>query len=153
MSGSGNNGTKRTDLELLAAIMQAEADDDLAEIAAMSRAELDASIREGGGDPEGIRARGARLAQELGERRRRLAWQATARGDLESALAKMAGAPKTPKLPRRELLDRIAAARSDGRFEAPIAAAFRKRTAEETTDDELRRLLDEIEMLRRMGGS
>jgi hypothetical protein len=151
MSGTGDKpagGKKRTDEELLAAIEQAEADDDLAELAAMSPAELDASIRADGGDPEAIRARGLRLVEELMERRERLAWQAKARGDMQSAFAKMAGAPKTPKLPRRELLDRIEAARSDGRFQAPLAAAFRKRTAEESTDDELRRLLDEIEMLR-----
>jgi hypothetical protein len=151
MSGTGDkpaNGKKRTDEELLAAIARTEADDDLAEIAAMSPAEVDASIRANGGDAEGIRARGLRLVEELIERRQRLAWQAKARGDMETALAKMVEAPKTPKLPRPELLAKIAAARSDGRFKAPIAAAFRKRTAEESTDDELRRLLDEIEMLR-----
>jgi hypothetical protein len=150
MSGTGKpaNGKKLTDEQLLAAIEQSEADDDLAEIEAMSPAELDASIRAEGGDPEGIRARGVRLIEELMERRQRLAWQAKARGDMEGAFAKMAEAPKTPKLPRPELLAKIEAARSDGRFKAPLAAAFRKRTAEESTDDELRRLLDEIEMLR-----
>jgi hypothetical protein len=152
MSASENK-KKRTDEEVLAAIAQTEADDDLAEIAAMTPAQLDASIREGGGDPDAIGARGAQLAAELLERRKRLRWQAKARGNMESALAKMAEAPKTPKLPRPELLARIAAARSDGRFKAPIAAAFRKRTAEESTDDELRGLLDEIEMLRMLDQS
>jgi hypothetical protein len=146
-------GKKRTDEELIAAIAQAEADDDLAEIEAMSPAELDASIRAGGGDPDAIAARGLRLVEELLERRQRLDWQAKARGNMESALAKMATAPKTPKLPRGDLLKRIDAARTDARFKAPIAAAFRKRTAEESTDDELRRLLDEIEMLRTLEGS
>ena len=65
----------------------------------------------------------------------------------------MAEAPRTPKLPRPELLARLAAARSDGRFNLPIAATFRKRAAEEISDEELRRLLDEIEMLRMLDES
>jgi hypothetical protein len=142
----------RTDEELLDVIEQAEADADLAEIAAMTPAEVDAAIRAEGGDPDAIAARGLRLVEELMERRDRLQWQAKARGDMEAALAKMAQAPKTPKLPRAELLARLTAARSDARFNAPIAAAFRKRTAEESTDDEIRRLLDEIEMLRILEG-
>ena len=145
---SATEKKKRSDEEVLDAIAQAEDDDALAEIEAMTPAALDASIREGGGDPDAIAARGVRLVEELMERRRRLEWQAKARGNLEASLAKMAEAPKTPKLPRHELLARITAARSDARWKAPIAAAFRKRTAEESTDDELRRLLDEIEMLR-----
>jgi hypothetical protein len=145
------NGKKRTHEDLLAAIEQAGADDDLTEIEAMSPAALDASIRADGGDPEGIAARGLRLVEELTERRKRLAWQAKARGDMQSAFAKMAEAPRTPALPRDELMKRINAARADARLHAPIAAAFRKRTAEESTDDELRRLLDEIEMLRMLG--
>jgi hypothetical protein len=144
---------KRTDEELLAAIERAGADGDLAEIEAMSPAALDASIRADGGDPEGIAARGLRLVEELTLRRKRLAWQAKAHGDMHGALGKMAEAPKTPKLPRDELLKRVNAARADGRFHAPIAAAFRKRTAEESTDEELRGLLDEIEMLRMLESS
>jgi hypothetical protein len=139
---------KRSPAELLRAIQRTEEDDDLAEVAAMSASELDASIRAEGGDPKAIGERGARLAEELLARRKRLRWTAKARGNTESALAKMDAAPRTPKLPRAELLARIEAARSDGRFKAPLAAAFRKRTAEESTDEELRRLLDEIEMLR-----
>jgi hypothetical protein len=141
---------KRPPAELLRAIDAIEADDDLAEVAAMTPAALDASIRAAGGDPEAIGARGARLAEELLARRKRLRWQAKARGDMTSALAKMSEAQRTPKLPRKELLDRIEAARADGRFRAPIAAAFRKRTAEESTDLELQGLLDEIEMLRKL---
>jgi hypothetical protein len=141
-------GKKRTDEELLEAIDQAAADDDLAEIAALTSEQVDATIRAQGGDPEAIGARGAQLARELLERRKRLAWQGEARRGLEAAQAKMAQAPRTPKLPRPELLARLAAAQKDARFSAPIAAAFRKRTAQESSDEELRRLLDEIEMLR-----
>jgi hypothetical protein len=147
------NDKKRAPEETLRAIEEAAADADLAEIAAMPAAELDAQIRADGGDPEAIGARGARLAEELLARRKRLQWQAKARGDMNAALAKMATVPKTPALPRRDLLDRIEAARNDARFRTPIAAAFRKRTADESTDDELRRLLDEIEMLRALGES
>jgi hypothetical protein len=145
-----STGKKRTDEELLAAIQQAEADDDLAEIEAMSPDELNASIRADGGDPEAIGARGAKLAEELLARRKRLRWQAKAHGDMGRAFAKMQEAPRTPALPRAELLARIEAARVDARFRGSIAAAFRKRTADESTDDELRGLLDEIEMLRKL---
>ena len=154
MSGNGDDPKthreKRTDEELLRAIQQAEADDDLAEIEALSPAELDARIRANGGDPEAIGARGARLAEELLARRKRLRWQAKAHGDVGSALAKMNEVARTPKLPRAELLARIEAARGDARFRGPIAASFRKRTAEESSDEELRGLLDEIEMLRKL---
>jgi hypothetical protein len=155
MMGKGNENErkKRSPEELLRAIAEAELDDDIAEIEAMTPAELDAKIRAEGGDPVAIGERGARLAEELLARRKRLQWQAKARGDMEAALAKMEAVPKTPKLPRGELIDRIEAARHDARLRAPIAAAFRKRTAEESTDDELRRLLDEIEMLRALDES
>jgi len=141
---------KRSAEDVLRAIDQIDADDDLAAIEAMAPADLDASIRASGGDPDAIGARGARLAEELLARRKRLRWQAKAHGDMASALAKMNEAPRTPKLPRGELLARVEAARDDARFRAPIAAAFRKRTADESTDEELRGLLDEIEMLRKL---
>ena len=141
---------KRSPVDLLRAIDQAGADDDLAAIDAMTPDELDAKIRAGGGDPDAIGARGAKLAEQLLARRKRLRWQAKARAEMKSALAKMKEAPRTPVLPREELLAKIEAARTDGRFRAPIAAAFRKRTAEESTDEELRGLLDEIEMLRKL---
>ena len=149
MTGTGT-GKKRSPEEILRAIEQTEADADLAEIAAMSPGELDAKIRAEGGDPVAIGERGARLAEELLARRKRLRWQAKAHGEMGRALAKMKEAPKTPKLPRAELLARIEAARTDLRFRAPVAAAFRKRTAEESSDEELARLLDEIEMLRKL---
>jgi hypothetical protein len=147
MTGTGK---KRPPEELLAAIDQAEADADLAEIEALSEDALDAQIRAAGGDPDAIGRRGAALAEELLARRKRLDWQAKARGDMQAALAKMATAPRTPKLPRADLLALIRAAQKDARFRSPITAAFRKRSAEECSDDELRRLLDEIAMLRKL---
>jgi hypothetical protein len=149
MSEAGKT-KKRTAEEVLRAIDATEDDAALAEIKAMSEEELDASIRADGGDPDAIGERGARLAEELLARRKRLRWQAKARGDMDAALAKMREAPRTPALPRAELIARLEAARSDPRFAAPVTAAFRKRPAEESTDDELRRLLDEIEMLRKL---
>jgi hypothetical protein len=147
MSGTGT-GKKRSPEELLRAIDQGESDADLAAIEALSESALDAGIRAQGGDPDAIARRGAALAEELLARRKRLGWQVKARADMEAARAKMATAPKTPPLPRSELLDRIEAARNDARLRAPVTAAFRKRGAEECSDDELRSLLDEIEMLR-----
>jgi hypothetical protein len=141
---------KRTDEELLAAIERTADDPELAEIAAMPGAELDAAIRADGGDPDAIGERGARFAQEMLARRKRLRWQEAARTELEAMQAKVAGMPRTPALPRAELIARLKAAQSDARFREPIAAAFRKRSAEESTEEELRLLLDDIEMLRRL---
>jgi hypothetical protein len=149
MTGPDDKKT-RSPADLLRAIEGTAADADLAAIDAMSPAEVDAAIRANGGDPEAIGARGAKLAEELLARRKRLRWQAKAHGDMTGALVKMSAAPRTPRLPRPELLARIEAARGDARFRGAIAASFRKRTAEESTDDELRGLLDEIEMLRKL---
>ena len=58
--------------------------------------------------------------------------------------------PHLGALPRVDLLDLVRAARADARFMAPVVAAFRKRGEEEATDEELRAVLEEIEVLRRM---
>jgi hypothetical protein len=60
--------------------------------------------------------------------------------------------PRFTDLPREELLARIHAARADARFSAPVVTAFRKRREEEATDEELRAVLEEIEVLRRLHG-
>jgi len=144
-SGAGS-GKKRSPEELLNAIEHAEADTDLAEIDALSKDDLDAQIRANGGDPDAIGRRGAALAEELLARRKRLSWQAEARAAMDAERAKMATAPKTPPLPREELLARFEAARNDPRF--PVGVHFRNRKSGELSDDELREILDEIEMLR-----
>jgi hypothetical protein len=131
------------------AIKEAEIQDDIDEVLAMSDAELDAYIAENGGDPGKIRAEGEALAKELDLRRDRLAWHGDMEKKLAAARAKAAAIRATPreKLSRDELFARINRARNDPRFSAPVAALFRNKTAEASTDEELVAILDQIELL------
>jgi len=136
-----------TDAQLWKAIQEMGVQDDMDEILAMSPEELDAEIRANGGDPEAIGAAGVALAKELDARNERLAWH----GDMHEKLAdfqKLADASRTKeRLPRPELLRRLAAARKDPRFATPVAALFQKKTEEASTDEELQALLDQIDLL------
>jgi hypothetical protein len=130
-------------------LKEAEIQDDVDEILAMSEADLDAYITANGGDPAKIAARGEALAKELDARRDRLAWH----GDMEKKLATFRAkatatvtAPRE-KLSRAELFARIETARNDPRFSAPVAALFRSKTPEASTDEELQALLDQITLL------
>jgi hypothetical protein len=141
--------SKKPAVSLWKAIQDAELDDDVNEILALSDADLDAYISSHGGDPAAIRARGEALANELDARQDRLAWH----GDLEKKLATVRAtaaavrsAPRE-KLSRTELRARIDRARTDPRFAAPVAALFRAKTLEASTDEELQALLDQIELL------
>jgi hypothetical protein len=147
MSSKRNPG-----VALWKAIKDAEVQDDVDEVLAMSDAELDAFITSHGGDPAKLRARGEALAQELDARRDRLAWH----GDMEKKLAgvrataaAMKSAPRE-KLSRDQLFARIERARTDPRFAAPVAALFRAKTPEASTDEELQALLDQIELLAKL---
>jgi hypothetical protein len=140
---------KQNPAALWKAIKDSEIQDDVDEVLAMSDAELDAYLAANGGDPAEIRASGEALAKELDARRDRLAWH----GDMEkkltevrAAAAALRTAPRE-KLPRAELLTRITRARTDARFTAPVAALFRSKTPEASTDEELQALLDQIELL------
>lgn len=131
------------------AIQDSQVQDDVNEVLAMSDAELDAYLAKNGADPAKIRADGEALARDLQARHDRLAWH----GDMEkkldrvrSAAAARRTAPRE-KLSRPELLARIERARADARFTAPVAALFRSKTPDTTTDDELQALLDQIELL------
>jgi hypothetical protein len=128
-------------------------DDAADEVRAMSDEEVDAAIRAAGGDPEAIGERGAAIAASQLDRRERLGWQERAAEALARATAHAKRAPRTPRgLPREELLGRLAIARADARFAAPIAAAFRNRAAEVSSDEELAALLDEIAILKSISG-
>lgn len=137
---------KRSDAETWDAI-QAEMEKD--RIEALSDDEVAAEIRAAGGDPEAIGRRGAELAKKL-LAERGLDWKARAAAR-RAEMDKRAGeVPSFAAMDRKALLARIAAARADKRFSAPVVAAFRKRREEEASDDELRALVEEIEVLRRM---
>ena len=113
-------------------------------------------IREGGGDPEAIAARGRALAAELLEKRDRLAWRGEARAQLDAARTMAASLPSRRGLSRADLLGRIEALRGDPRAPARVVVAYRKRSPGEATDDELAALLEEMELaaaLDRSGGN
>jgi hypothetical protein len=145
--------TKRNPgVALWKAIKDAEIQDDVDEVLAMSDAELDAFISSHGGDPAKLRARGEALAKEPDARTDRLAWH----GDMEKKLAEVRAAAtalrSAPRaaLSRHDLLARIDLARKDPRFDAPVAALFRSKTPEASTDEELQALLDQIELLAKL---
>lgn len=142
---------KRTPAEVLRAIEEQRWKDEAARIAALSDAEVDAEIRADGGDPQAIRARGKAFVDQLLAPREEPGWRERAKAKLEAvrALADKWDAPR-PRLSRKEIEQRIEAARHDARFAQPVAALFRKRSMEESSDEELLEMLDEIELLRRL---
>ena len=141
--------TTRKPVSLWKAIKEAEIQDDVDEVLAMSDAELDAYLAAHGGDPAKIRADGEALAKHLDAERDRLAWQEVALKELNefrAAAAVRLGGPRE-KLSRDELFARIERARKDPRFTQPVTVLFRNKTPEAATDEELQAILDEIELL------
>jgi len=142
---------KRNGMALSRAIEDAAAMDDLHEVEAMSDAELDRFIAESGGDPRAIRAAGEALVSEVLARKARLSWHTTFEEKLEQiraeATAKVSG---RARLPRAEILSRIAQARKDPRFQGAVATLFQKKSEESSTDDELSLLLVQIELLAKL---
>jgi hypothetical protein len=121
-------------------------EDEAARIAKMSDGEAAAEMRAAGGDPDAIGKRGAAFVEGL--LRGEPAWKAKAKARAAVAHEAIAKVPKTPAtMPRAEVLARIDAARKNPRFSAPVAAFFRKRKPEETSDAELREMLDELNQL------
>ncbi|HEY2515259.1 MAG TPA: hypothetical protein VGI39_30540 [Polyangiaceae bacterium] len=144
--------TRQRDAVKLWKVLQEQAlEDDVNEILAMSDAELDQHIKANGGDPAAIRASGAALARELSERREQLAWQGEMHDELRAFQERAAASKTKVPLPRPELLKRLDAARRDPRFTAPVAALFRKKSAEDATDEELQLIVDQIELLAQEG--
>jgi hypothetical protein len=141
--------TKDKPSALWKSLKEGEALDDVEEVLAMSDSELDAYLTAHGGDPARIRASGEALAKELDARRDRLAWHGDMHKKLDAVRATAAAKRAAPreKLSRAELVARIERARTDARFAAPVAALFRSKTPEASTDDELQALLDQIELL------
>lgn len=146
---------KRSPEEVLHAIEEARLDDELARIARMSDADVSAEIRERGGDPEAIGARFAAVAQGLAAAQRREAWQREAAQRIEKARGVLGAArgPRRgePRVSRALLLARIETARQDPRLEGPVAMAFRKKSADESTDEELESMLSSLEDLAKLG--
>jgi len=117
----------------------------------VSKSEVDQDLRDAGGDPDAIGKRGAALVQELLEARR-LDWQTQARAKQAALAARLADRRTAPR-PRRsrdQMLTAINAHRTNPAMGAAVSISFRKRKPEESTDDELAELLDELELLHAM---
>ncbi len=135
----------RTDAEILD---QLEADAELDRVKHLTPAEVAAEVRADGGNPEAIGARGAALAKKL-LAERALDWKARAGARKDAMDSSIGQWPSFATMPRDEMLARVRAARSDARFSAPIVSAFRKRDEGDVTDEELRALLEAIEVIAR----
>ena len=140
---------KLTPVELWTAIENMEANDEAERILALDDAALDAEIAAGGGDPKAIREEGVAFVAKLVAARDERDWEEAAARKLAAVRAKIASRPKTTheKLPRVELLARIASARANPKFAQPVSVMFRKHNAEQASDEELAALLEEIEAL------
>jgi hypothetical protein len=134
----------RTDAELWAAL-EALGDDPLDP--AMPRELLDQTLRGGGVDPDALRKRGAELVAKLREEHR-LSWQAEARRRRDAMGHRATKMTVPPGTPRAEMLGRLNDLRSNPKFGAPVMTAFHKRKPEESSDEDLRMLLEDIEELR-----
>jgi len=128
-------------------LKEQEAQDDLDEILAMSDEELDSYINENGGDAKAIRARGAALAEELLAHRKDKAWHGEMQDELADFQKKAEARRTTEKLPRAELLRRIEAVRSNPGSATRVATLFQNKTLAASTDEELRDLLEQMELL------
>jgi hypothetical protein len=127
---------------------QLEADAELDRIKHLTPDEVAAEIRADGGDPEAIATRGAALANKL-LAERALDWKARAaarKGEMDTSIGEW---PSFATMPREEMLKLVRAADADPRFSGPVVSAFRKRGEEDVTDEELRALLEAIEVIRR----
>jgi hypothetical protein len=148
------SGKPLTPEELLAAIAAIPFDADADEVDRMSDEEIDAEISAEGGDPIAMGARGAKLAEKLIDRRKRLAWQVEANEALDAAKGAAtkllaAEADRRAKMTRSEIIEEIKRAEREG-FGVGLAA--RKGGAEEATEEQLRELLEQIVMLRGVKG-
>lgn len=143
---------KKKDARAIWARMAVEKNnDDMEEILRMTPEEIDAELRARCGDPAAIRARGEALAKELEAARGPAEWKYDVRKKVEAVRAADADvAARRVPMARAEIVKRLAAARQSPRFAAPVAALFRERKEEESTDEELQRLLEEIELLMKL---
>jgi hypothetical protein len=139
---------QKTDAELFDEL---EAAAELERIKNLSADEVAAEVLADGGDPGAIGARGAALAAAMMPERQ-LEWTDRA-AKRSAAMDERIGAwPVFATMSRADMEARVETARRDARFSAPVVSAYRKRGEGELTDDELRALLEEIEVLRRLHG-
>lgn len=134
----------RTESELWRALQGL--DDDLLD-PALPEAAVDAELAAAGLDPAALADGAKRLADDA----ERLAWQQRAAVRRAELTAKLPVASAST-ISRAEMLTRLEELRAAAPAREAIRLAARKRKPEESTDDELRLLLDEMEALRALEG-
>ena len=141
---------KRSPEETWKALEDQAAEDDAQRLLAASDAEIDAELAAAGVDTAAASARGLDFIAHLTATRDK---HADAADRLRRARALLASRPpRRGKLPRKELEERVEAARRDPRFSAPAAILFRNRETGEATDAELEDLLGVLEALAEIVG-
>jgi len=138
--------TKRppSDDKILARLDASLAEDVLTEV--YSDDDVDAALRTAGGDPGAIGRRGADLAARLLDSRR-LSWQVKARQKINAALPLFETRTEYFGLGRTELLSRLDQAKNNPRLSGSVRQLFHQRKPEDISDDELRKLLEEVDVL------
>jgi hypothetical protein len=118
----------------------------------MPLAAVEGSLRAAGVDPDRLRDDGLQLATQLLERRR-LFWQEEARRRIANRAPLVARIAQLASMTKDDLLLRLGDLRGDPALGPSVAAAFRKRKPEESSAEELRELLQEVELLRSLGAT
>lgn len=134
---------ERTDAELWKALLRI--DDPLDE--RVSSASVDEQLRAAGLDPDAIAKEGGSYVMNLQEGER-LSWQKAATRKKEAFDGLAQARTNIGAMSQVEILARLNSLRSDPRLGPQIMTAFRKRKPEESSVEELKALLEDVEALR-----
>ena len=153
--GGGDGGHEAAELERVERALDEDLLGELLDDGADDEA-IDEELRAAGADPEAIASSvRAQVEEALAEEQALLPWQRLARRKrrrqarwLEDEQGPR-GSGSRP-LARAELLRRIDEARRHPRLEGRVQAYFRGREPHEASDEELRGLLEDLEILRRL---
>jgi hypothetical protein len=137
----------RTDEELWGAVQ--DLDRDLLDPTTPTEV-LDSAAKGMGLDPSALRAEGRALATALLDEKRR-AWMRAARQNIESLRARARSATDFNAMDKQMLLVELERWRTHPTAGGEIRAAFRNRKPEESSEADLRSLLEEIERVAAMG--
>lgn len=115
---------------------------------AFSDEDIDGMLRAMGADPSEIGSRGINHAQEMMDAQR-LGWREVAAKRMERMKQAVARPMRNlSELTRDVLITLIQAAGEDRSTRDPVHAYFRKKRPEESTDEELRSILKQVEKLK-----
>ncbi len=110
---------------------------------------IDAAARSIGLDPHAVRAEGRALAAAAFERKRR-GWMTAAREKIALLREKAKATTKYAEMGKQMLLEELERWRQHPAIGGEVRAAFRNRKPEESSEDDLRALLEEIERVAAM---